>query len=71
VVPFQCRIRVFVSCTGLVKLYPTAQPSVADTMPWPCAVDLVENGRKVCGAQCPECHGRRVVPYWAAGEGTA
>jgi hypothetical protein len=27
------------------------------------AVDLVDNGRKVWGAQCPECHGQRVVPY--------
>jgi hypothetical protein len=27
------------------------------------AVDLVDDGRKVWGAQCPECHGLRVVPY--------
>lgn len=36
------------------------------------AVDLVDNGRKVCGrARCPECHGLRVVPDWLAGEWTA
>ena len=34
-------------------------------------VDLVDNGRKVWEAQCPECHGLRVVPYWVAGDWTA
>jgi DnaJ-class molecular chaperone len=30
------------------------------------AVDLADPGRKVRGAQCPGCHGLRVVPYWGS-----